>query len=134
MVASRSSSDAATTGQGSAEANISTATPKPKVNVSRSLAVIARCAGTVSSSGPSIRASTAGRASSGSSLSTGSSISISPSPARARVAAAVIGLVVDAIRNSESRATRLPPIDSVPSASTWTWSPLAAGATSPGTR
>ena len=80
--------------------------------------MIARCAGTVSSSGPSIRASTRGPASSGSSRSTGSSMSISPSSASARVAAAVIGLVVDAIRNSESRATGAPPTDSVPSAST----------------
>ena len=45
-------------------------------------------------------------ASSGSSRSTGSSRSSRPSPTRASVAAAVIGLVVEAMRNSESLADR----------------------------
>ncbi len=107
-----------------AAANISLTIPKPNVNVSRSRVVIARSAGTVSSSGPSIRVRTRRSASSGSSRSTGSSSPISPSSITASVAAAVIGLVVDAIRNSESRWTGAPPIASVPSASTRTSSPL----------
>ena len=63
-------------------------------------------------------------ASSGSSRSTGSSSPIRPSSITASVAAAVIGLVVEAIRNSESRSTGAPPTASVPSASTCTSSPL----------
>ncbi len=58
MVARRSSSVAATTGHGPGAVNISMAMPKPNVNVSRSLAVIARRPGTVASSGPSIWTST----------------------------------------------------------------------------
>src|SRR5215831_15275509 len=133
IVASRSSPVAATTGHGLGEANISPTMPKPKVNVSRSRAVIARAAGTVSSSGPSIRRRTLRSASSGSSRSTGSSRSISPSAATARVTAAVMGLVVEAIRKIESRATGGPPTASVPSASTCTWPPRATSATRPGT-
>ena len=37
----------------------------------------------------------------------------------------MIGLVVEAMRNIESRATGGPPIDRQPSASTWTSTPLA---------
>ena len=96
--------------------------------------VIARAAGTVSSSGPSIRRSTLRPASSGSSRSTGSSSPISPSAATASVAAAVMGLVVEAIRKIESRATGGPPTASLPSASTCTWPPRATSATRPGTR
>jgi hypothetical protein len=48
----------------------------------------------------------------------------------AMVTAPVIGFVVDAIRNSESRCTGGPPIDSEPSVSMCTSSP---DATSPGT-
>ncbi len=134
VVASRSLSASATTGHGPGVVNISRTMPKPNVNVSRSRAVIGRSAGTVSSSGPSILIRTLRSASSGSSRSTGSSRSSSPSPASARVAAAVIGFVVEAILNNESRATGAPPTDSVPSASTCTWSPLATSATSPGIR
>jgi hypothetical protein len=82
--------------------------------------VIGRLAGAVSSSGPSIRRSTRGAASSGSSLATGSSRSSSPSRISARVAAPVTGLVMDAMRNSESRWTMGPPMDSGPSAATCT--------------
>jgi hypothetical protein len=126
------SSAAATTGHGVGDANIAIVMPKPNVNVSRSRAVIERAAGTVSSSGPSMRRSTLRLASSGSSRSTGSSRSIRPSPAIASVAAAVIGLLVEAIRKIESCVTGAPPIARLPSASTWTSSPHATSATSPG--
>ena len=98
--------------------NISTTIPNPSVNVKRSRVVIARSAATVSSSGPLIRVSTRRPASSGSSRSTGSSSPISPSSITASVTAAVMGLVVEAIRNSESRRTGAPPTSSTPSAST----------------
>src|SRR5436190_2995368 len=124
---------AAATGQGSGDMNIPTSIPKPNVNVSRSRTVMARLAGTVSSSGPSICRSTRGFASSGSKRSTGSSSASSPSRASASVAAPVIGLVVDAILNSESRCTAGPPIDNEPKVSTCTWSPWATNATNPGT-
>jgi hypothetical protein len=133
IVDSSSSSEAATTGHGSGEENISLAIPKPNVNVSRSRVVIGRSAGTVSSNGPSGRRSTRRSPSSGSSRSTGSSRPISPSSTSAMVTAAVIGLVVEAIRKSESRGTGRPPIDRRPSASTCTSSPTATNATSPGT-
>ena len=113
--------------------NISRAIPNPNVNVSNSRTVTGPAAGSVSSRGPSIRRSTRRFASSGSSRSTGSSSSSRPSRTRASVAAAVIGFVVDAIRNSDRRSTGAPPIASVPSASTCTSSPCATSATSPGT-
>src|SRR5659263_285323 len=50
------------------------------------------------------------------------------------VAAPVIGLVVDEIRNSEFRRAGRPPIDSEPTVSTCTCSPWATRATRPGTR
>jgi hypothetical protein len=115
-----SSSAAWTTGHGAAEANISRTMPKPNVKVSRSRIVMARTTGTVSASGPSIRRSTRRPASSGTSRSTGSSRPINPSATSANVATAVTGLVVEAIRNSESRATGAPPTVSWPSASTCT--------------
>ena len=107
--------------------------PKPNVNVSRSRVVIDRSAGTVSASGPSGLTSTRRSASSGSRPSTGSSRPSSPSSITARAAAPVIGLVVEAIRKSESRATGGPPSARLPSASTCTSSPRAASTTSPGT-
>ena len=113
-----SSFDAATTGHGVGVPNISMTIPKPFVNVSRSRVVIDRSAGTVSSSGPSIRFNTRRSSSSGSRRSTGSSRPTSPSSITASVAAAVIGLVIDAIRNSESRCTGAPPTASLPNAST----------------
>jgi hypothetical protein len=116
-----------------APTNISATMPKPNVNVSRSRMVIGRAVGTVSSSGPSIRRSTLRPASSGSSRFTGSSSPISPSAATASVAAAVMGLVVEAIRKIESRVTEGPPTASLPSASTCTWPPRATSATRPGT-
>ena len=133
IVASPASAAAATTGHGSGAMNISRAIPNPNVNVSNPRTVTGPSAGTVSSSGPSIRRSTRRFASSGSSRSTGSSRSSRPSRTRASVAAAVIGFVVDAIRNSDVRSTGLPPTASVPSASTCTSSPRATSATSPGT-
>ena len=134
-VASRRSLSAAMTGHGCAAVNISWANPNPKVKVSRSRTVISRRAGTVSSSGPSIRRSTRRLASSGSSRPTGSSRLSRPSATRASVAAPVMGLVTEAIRNSESRWTgRSAPAVSVPSATAWTSPPRAASATSPGMR
>lgn len=47
------SSEATKMGHGVGEANISKVKPSPNVKVSRSRVVTARCAGTVSSSGPS---------------------------------------------------------------------------------
>jgi hypothetical protein len=73
IVASRASVAAITIGHGVAAVNMPTCMPKPNVNVNRSRTVISHCAATVSSSGPSIRRSTRGAASSGSSRSTGSS-------------------------------------------------------------
>jgi hypothetical protein len=90
--------------------NICRAIPNPKVNVSNPRTVTGPTAGTVSFSGPSIRRMTRRFASSGSSRFTGSSSSNSPSRTKASVAAAVIGFVVDAIRNREPRSTGLPPI------------------------
>ena len=72
-------------------------------------------------------------ASSGGSRFTGSSRSNSPSRTKASVAVAVIGFVVDAIRNNEPRSTGLPADRERPIASTCTSSPCATGATSPGT-
>ena len=75
--------------------------------------VIGRAVGTVSSSGPSIRRSTLRPASSGSSRSTGSSSPISPWEATASVGAAVMGLVIEAIRKiiapAPSDPVRIPP-------------------------
>ncbi len=133
IVDNRALPAATTTGYGSAAMNISTTSPKPKVNVSRSRVVIALRAGTVSSSGPLSSRSTWRSLSSGSSRSTGSSRPISPSSISAIVAAPVTGLVMDAMRNNESRWTGAPPIDSVPHGSANTCSPLATSATSPGT-
>ncbi len=97
------SAAALTTGHGSGAMNMSKIMPKPNVNVIKSRTVIPRSAWTMSSNGPSIRRSTRGCASSGSNRSTGSSRVTRPSRTRAKVAAPVIGLVVDAIRNNESR-------------------------------
>ncbi len=134
IVDSLSSSLAATTGHGLLPPNISGTIPNPNVNVSRSRVVIERSAGTVSSSGPSIRFNTRRPASSGSRRSTGSSSPTSPSSITASVAAAVIGLVVEAIRNSESRCTGAPPTVRLPNASTYTSCPDATSTTKPGTR
>ena len=112
-VPSGSSPAATTTGSGVGP-NMSNAMPKPMVKVSRCLVVIGRTAGTVSSTGPSSDRSTWRPASSGSSLSTGSSRPIRPSSISAIAVAAAIGLVVDAMRNSESLATGGPPIVRLP--------------------
>ena len=89
-------------GQGLADMNIAPCIPKPQVNVSRSRTVIERSAGTVSPSGPSGWRSTRRSASSGNSRSTGSSRSSKPSSAIESTTAAVMGLVIDAIRNKVS--------------------------------
>lgn len=111
---------AATTGHGSGAMNISTAIPNPNVKVSNPRTVTGPTAATVSSSGPSIRRNTRRFASSGSSRSTGSSRSSNPSRTSASVAAAVIGFVVEAIRNSDVRSTGRPPSARLPIASTCT--------------
>jgi hypothetical protein len=121
-------------GHGVAAMNMSTCMPKPNVKVSRSRTVIWRSAATVSSSGPSILRSTRGEANSGSSRVTGSSSVNSPASASAIVTAPVIGFVVDAMRNSESRCTGGPSIDSEPSVSTCTSVPEDTRATRPGIR
>ena len=94
--------------------------------------MICRFVGTVSSREPSIRASTRMSDISGSHRSIGSSRPIRPSSTSARVAAPVIGLVVEEIRNKESRRIGRPSIARRPRASTWTWSPRATSATKPG--
>ena len=87
--------------------------PYPARKVSRSCTVIGRTAGTTSSTGPAGVRTTVGDASSGSHGSTGSSSAIRPSSTSIITAAAVIGLVIEAIRKIESLA-----IGDVPSAST----------------
>ena len=77
--------------------------PSPQRKVSRSSTVIGRLAGTVSSSPASIRRSTRRLASSGSSRSTGSSSLNLPSSTSIITAAAVIALVIEAMRKIVSR-------------------------------
>ncbi len=96
--------------------------------------MIGRRAGTTSESGLCGVRTTTGVASSGSHCSTGSSSPSLPSSTSSITAAAVIGLVSEAIRKMESRAIGV--VDStawVPSASTVTPSPRASSATAPGT-
>ena len=83
--------------------------PRPKVWLSRSSRVISRWAATVSSSGPSIRFSTRRFFSSGSQRSTGSSRAILPASTRVMATAAVIGLVIEAMRKIASRLTGAAP-------------------------
>src|SRR5581483_8193256 len=124
--------------------NMSTTIPKPNVNVSRSRTVTGRSLGTVSSSGADISRSTRWPPTSGSHRSTGSSRAMRPWSTRAMVVTPVTTLVVEAMRKSESGRTPTPadpadptdptdPTVSWPSASVWTWSPLAIRATRPGT-
>ena len=70
--------------------------PKPMRKVKRSRSVIARFAGSVSSSGPSSRFNTWRSASSGNSPSTGSSSRSLHSSTRIIAAAAVTGFVIEA--------------------------------------
>jgi hypothetical protein len=72
--------------------------PKPMRKVKRSRSVIARFAGSVSSSGPSSRFNTWRSASSGNSPSTGSSSRSLHSSTRIIAAAAVTGFVIEAMR------------------------------------
>jgi hypothetical protein len=93
--------------------------PKPIRNVNRSRTVIGRLAGTVSSSGPSSFFSTVRLASSGKKRSTGSSSRSVHSSTRIIVAAAITGLVIEAMRKMVSRCIGAsPPTASVPYAST----------------
>ena len=107
--------------------------PSPNVEVSRSRTVIGRRAGTVSSSGPSIRFSTRRSASSGSHGSTGSSSRSRHSSSRTIAAAIATGLDVEAIRKIVSRRIGAPPSwRIVPIASTCVSPPRLTRATSPG--
>lgn len=97
--------------------------------------MIARRAGTVSSSSASMRLSTRRFASSGSQRSTASSSRSTPSFTSSMVAAAAIGFVSEAIRKMVSRRIGWlsgPPAVVVPIASTRTSSPRATSVTSPG--
>jgi len=77
--------------------------PSPNVKVSRSRGVIDRIAGTNSSIGPSMLFSTRRLASSGSNSSTGSSSLSLHCSTRIMAAAAVTGLVIEAMRKIVSR-------------------------------
>src|SRR6185437_11055979 len=78
--------------------------PYPARKVSRSATVIGLIAGTTSSTGPAGVRTTAGEASSGSHGATGSSSVIWPSSTSIITAAAVMGLVIEAMRKIESLA------------------------------
>ena len=107
--------------------------PWPIRKVRRSSTVMGRRAGTVSSSGPSMRLSTSRFASSGSSRSTGSSRASAPSSTSNIVARARIGFVIDVMRKIVSRRIgSLEPKARVPIVSTWTSSPRATSVTMPG--
>ena len=106
--------------------------PRPKVKVSRSRTVIGRFAGTVSSTGPSRLFSTWRSASSGRKSSTGSSSRSLHSSTRISVAAAVIGLVIEAMRKIVSRRIGASPNDCAPIASTWISPRRLTSATRPG--
>ena len=104
----------------------------PKVKVSRSRAVIGRRAGTVSSTAPSMLPNTLRSASSGRKASTGSSSRSLPSSTSIKVAAAITGLVIEAMRKIVSRFIGGPSKDCVPTASTWTSPWRLTSATTPG--
>ena len=93
---------------------------------------MARRAGTVSSTGLSIAFSTLGDASSGRNASTGSSSLSLPSSTSMSVAAAITGLVIEAMRKMVSRLIEGPPNDRVPTASTCTSPCRLTSATTPG--
>lgn len=85
--------------------------PYPARNVSRSRTVIARAAGTTSSTGLSGVRTTESEASSGNRRPTGSSREIRPSSTSIITAAAVTGLVIEAMRKMESLAIGdVPPV------------------------
>src|SRR6266849_3424596 len=107
----------------------------PRRKVSRSRSVIARFAGTVSSSGLSMRLRTLRFASSGNSGSTGSSRRSFASSTRIMAAAAVIGFVIEAMRKIVSRRIgSLPPKAFTPIASTCVSPRRLTSVTSPGIR
>jgi hypothetical protein len=108
--------------------------PWPRRKVSRSRKVIARFAGTVSSSGASIARSTLRLASSGNQRSTGSSSRSRHSSTRIMAAAATIGLVKDAMRKMLSRRILAPPSAAcAPMTSTCTSPRRSISVTRPGT-
>lgn len=107
--------------------------PNPIRNVSRSRSVMARSAGTVSSSGPSIRASTRLSASSGSSSSSGSPSRSRHCSTSAIAAAAAMGLVIELMRNRLSRLNAGPPNATEPSTSTCTSPWRSTSVITPGT-
>jgi hypothetical protein len=95
--------------------------------------VIARRAGTTSSTGACGVRTTTGDASSGSQRSTGSSRSSRPSSTSSIVAAAVIGLLFDAMRKIVSRVIGGPSTSRAPTTATSRSSgPFATAATAPG--
>lgn len=80
----------------------SSTTPQPEVKVSRCRTVIGRSTAVVRSSGASGTTRTRGLAASGNQRAIGSSRPSTPFSTRLSVRAPPIGLVIDAIRNSES--------------------------------
>ena len=107
--------------------------PKPMHEVNRSRTVMARCAGTVSSSCEAIDRRTRRLASSGNQGSIESSSRSLHSSTRIIAATAVTGLVNEASRNSVSRCMGADwPIDSVSIVSKCTSSWQLTRATSPG--
>ncbi len=107
--------------------------PRPMRKLSRSRALIGRLAGTVSSSGPSMRFNTLRLASSGSRWSTGSSSRSLHSSSRIIVATAVIGLVIEVMRKMVSRRIgSLPPTALLPITSTCISSRRLSRVTRPG--
>ena len=108
--------------------------PYPARKVSRSATVIGRAAGTTSSTGEAGVRTTTGAASSGSHRWTGSSSAIRPSSTSIMTAAAVIGLVIDAMRKIESPPMGAPPgTPAVPTACASTRPSHATRPTAPGT-
>jgi hypothetical protein len=108
--------------------------PYPARKLSRSTTVIGLSAGTTSSTGLAGVRTTAGDASSGSQRPTGSSSATCPSSISIITAAAVMGLVIEAMRKIESVAIgRVPSTSAEPAACTSTRSPRATSATAPGT-
>ena len=96
--------------------------------------MIGRPAGTTSSTGLAGVRMTTGDASSGSHGPTGSSSAIRPSPTSIITAAAVMGLVIEAMRKIESRPIgAVPSTSAEPAAWTSTWLPRAIRPTAPGT-
>ena len=94
--------------------------------------MIGRTAGTTSSTGLAGVRTTTGSASSGSHWPTGSSSAIRPSSTSIMTAAAVMGLVIEAMRKIESLAIgQVPPTSAEPTACTSTRSPRATRPTAP---